>query len=60
MRMEACELTDGDKREFRRLWQDATGEDITPETAEKYAHELLGLVSFVAGLGDGQKPKKPP
>ncbi len=44
-------LTPQDVAEFRRIYRQETGEDISQEEARAYAERLVQLVAFVTGAG---------
>ena len=46
------ELTAADIEEFRLLFKEETGKDITSEQAEAYATNFVRLLAFVTGLGE--------
>ena len=54
------QLTDADIGTFRELWRKETGQDISAETAQGYAEDVLGLVSLVMEPLSKPREEKPP
>ena len=54
------QLTDADIGEFRVLWKQETGQDISPETARDYAEDVLALVAIVARPHARAREERPP
>lgn len=54
------QLTDTDIGEFRMLWKQETGQDISPETAREYAEDVLALVAIVAQPLTRAREERPP
>ena len=54
------QLTDADIGEFRVLWKQETGQNISLEAAGKYAQDILGLVAIVAEPLTKPREEKPP
>ena len=53
-------LTDTDIGQFRELWHQETGQDISLETARAYAEDVLCLVSLAVEPLTRAREEKPP
>lgn len=53
-------LTDTDIGEFCVLWKQETGQNISFETAQEYAQDILALVSIATEPFTKARDEKPP
>lgn len=53
------QLTQQDITEFKVLWKQETGKDITDAEAEQYAQDIIGLVRIVAEGSPHRPPQNP-
>lgn len=53
------QLTHADITEFKALWRQETGKDISDEEAEQYAQDIIGLVRIVSEGSPQHAPSNP-
>lgn len=53
------QLTQQDIAEFKVLWKQETGKDITDAEAEQYAQDIIGLVRIVSEGSPHRAPQNP-
>ena len=53
-------LTDSAVGNFRKLWKEHYGEDITPEQAQEYGERLIRVVKVLVDPSMHQRERAPP